>query len=86
MMTLQISLPESLRDFVERQVAEGGYQTASEYVQDLVRGAQKQQARAKVEALLEEGFNSGEPTEMTREDWENLHRRVAERLAQRNGQ
>ena len=37
--TMNISLPESLRDFVEEAVSAGGYSSVSEYVRELVRQA-----------------------------------------------
>jgi antitoxin ParD1/3/4 len=37
MSTMNISLPDSLKDFVEEQVAEKGYGTSSEYVRELIR-------------------------------------------------
>jgi putative addiction module CopG family antidote len=37
MRTLNISLPKSLRKFVDEQVSRGGYATASEYVRELIR-------------------------------------------------
>ncbi|MDD4888729.1 MAG: type II toxin-antitoxin system ParD family antitoxin [Phycisphaerae bacterium] len=55
MATLNISLPDSLREFVDKQVAKGGYSTASEYMRELVRKA----ARDSLEAKLLEGLNSG---------------------------
>lgn len=59
MATLNISLPESLRAFVEKQVASGGYSTASEYIRELVRNAEKQKAREWLEGELLKGINSG---------------------------
>ncbi len=38
MTTLTISLPESLRDFIERQVKTKGYGNTSEYLRSLLRG------------------------------------------------
>jgi antitoxin ParD1/3/4 len=84
MTTLNISLPEAMRDFIDSQVAEGGYSTASEYIRALVREAQQRKANEKVEALLLEGLQS-EATEMTRQDWDELKRRVWERHTKRNG-
>jgi hypothetical protein len=37
MSMMNISLPETLKDFVDQQVAEGGYGTSSEYVRELIR-------------------------------------------------
>jgi antitoxin ParD1/3/4 len=36
MTNIQISLPESMKVFVEEQVAKGGYSSASEYLQELI--------------------------------------------------
>lgn len=77
MTTLNISLPKTMRAFIETQVAEGGYSTASEYIRTLLREAQKRKAKAKLEALLLEGINSGEPIEATAEYWEAKRRRVS---------
>jgi len=37
MTSLNVSLPEALKDYVERQVASGDWGTPSEYVRDLIR-------------------------------------------------
>ncbi len=42
---MNISIPESLRDFVESEVRERGYSSASEYVRELIRGARERSAR-----------------------------------------
>jgi antitoxin ParD1/3/4 len=83
MSTVTISLPETVREFIEAQAAEGGYHSASEYVHALVREAQKRKAREKVEALLLEGLNSGEPTPMTPQDWDDLRQDLRDYLAKR---
>ena len=82
MATMNISLPDAMRAFVEAEIAEGGYSTASEYFRQLVRTAQKEKTEATLQALLLEGLQSGEATEFTPEDWADLRRRVHERLAQ----
>ena len=41
MTTMNISLPDSMRVFIEQKVAQNGYSTASEYIRQLVRDAQK---------------------------------------------
>jgi len=79
MTTLNLSLTKSQREFVEAQVAEGGYGSASEFIQTLIEESQKQKAREKVEALLREGLNSGDPIEVTPEYWEKKRRRLAAR-------
>ena len=52
---MNISLPDSLRDFVDRQVAEHGYGTSSEYVRELLRREQQRQA---LRTMMLEGANS----------------------------
>lgn len=83
--TLTISLPESMRTFIESQVAEGGYDTASEYIQALLREAQKRKAKEKVEGLLLEGLQSGESVEMSAQDWEDIRQEVRHRHARQDG-
>ncbi len=79
MTTLNISLPEPLRAFVDTQVAEGRYATPDEYIQQLIRDDAKRRTRDKVDALLLEGLTSGEPLSVTPEYWEAKERQLAER-------
>ncbi len=81
MTSLNISLPESMRRWIDEQIAKGGYGTASEFVRQLIREAQKREAEARLEALLLEGLESGPPTEMTQADWAALKDRVVRRLS-----
>ena len=55
MGTMNISLPDSMRDFIDEQVAEKGYGTSSEYVRDLIR---RERDREKLRALILEGASS----------------------------
>ena len=82
METIQIALPERMREFVEAEVAEGGYGSPTEYFLGLVRERQKQKAQEKLEALLLEGLDSGPSVEVTPEWWQELRREVAERTRQ----
>ena len=77
--SLNISLPQSLKDYVEHQVQEGGYSTPSEYLRDLLRQDQKRRVEEKLEALLLDGLNSGEPIEVSEEYWENKRRQLIAR-------
>ena len=72
MATMNISLPDALREFVEEQVAEGGYSTASEYVRELIRQDQKRRGLERLETLLLEGLESGPAAEATPEWWEQF--------------
>jgi len=55
MSTMNISLPDSLKSFVDEQVSERGYGTSSEYVRELIR---KDQQRTRLRGLLLEGAAS----------------------------
>jgi antitoxin ParD1/3/4 len=55
MSTMNISLPEALKAFIDAQVAQRGYGTSSEYVRELVR---REQDRQQLRALLLEGAGS----------------------------
>ena len=72
MQTMNISLPNQLKDFVDVQVGSGRYSSVSEYVRDLIRDDEKRKSQERLEALLMEGIQSGEPTEMTRQDWSDI--------------
>jgi len=56
MSTMNISLPDSLKAFVDEQVEQRGYGTSSEYVRELIR---KEQERAQLRKLLLDGASSG---------------------------
>ncbi len=54
MATLNISLPDQLREFINSRVGSGEYQSASDYLRDLIR-----HDKADLEQLLVEGVDSG---------------------------
>jgi antitoxin ParD1/3/4 len=83
MASLNISLPQSLKDYLEEQVKAGGYGTPSEYVRVLVREDQRRKADETLEAQLLEGINSGEPIEVTPEYWESKRDLLLERFDQK---
>jgi len=58
MTTLTISLPESLKAFIDSQLATKGYGNVSEYVRSLLRDAQAKEADARLETLLLEALES----------------------------
>jgi antitoxin ParD1/3/4 len=55
MGTMNISLPDSMKEFIDGQVADKGYGTSSEYVRDLIR---REQDREKLRTLILEGAAS----------------------------
>ena len=82
MASLNISLPEPLRDFVEKQAEEGGYMSSSEYIRELIRAAKRRLAHEhQLEQLLLEGIESGRPQVADRAYWKNKEDQLAERWA-----
>ena len=69
---MKISLPEPLAAFVEQQIASGKYTSAEQYLGALIEADQKQKAREHLEALIQEGLDSGPASEMTAQDWEHI--------------
>src|SRR5882724_8305167 len=76
MSTLNISLPEPMKAFVEGQVKAGLYGSASDYIRALVREDQKRQAQERLEAKLLEALKSHDFTAVTPEFFEQLRARV----------
>lgn len=50
--TMNISLPDSMRAFVDERLSQDGYGTASEYVRELIRADQKRREEERLEKLL----------------------------------
>jgi antitoxin ParD1/3/4 len=67
MSSVNISIPDSLRMFVERRTEEQGYRTISDYFRELILKDQERESEARLEKLLLEGVNSGDPVEVTPE-------------------
>lgn len=55
MSTMNVSLPDELRTFVDERVGHGGYGSTSEYVRDLIR---RDQDRERLRILLLDGAAS----------------------------
>jgi len=74
MGTMNISLPDPLRDFVEERVAEGGYGTSSEYVRELIR---RDKDRVQLRSMLIEGARSPVVGDADKVYFAALRRRVS---------
>jgi antitoxin ParD1/3/4 len=76
--SINISLPEPMKQFVEEQVNRGGYSTVSEYLRELIREAQRRREREEREAKLLAGLQS--PTSaMSSDDWAALRETILNR-------
>lgn len=82
MQSMNISLPEPLKEFVDGQIASGRYSSASEYIRGLIRQDEKRQAEERLETLLLGGLQ-GEEAELTREDWSAIRKEARARVAAR---
>jgi antitoxin ParD1/3/4 len=73
MATMNVSLPDGLKQFVEQQVSERGYGNSSEFVRELIR---REQARDQLRALVIDGMGSGAGSELDAAYFEQLRQRV----------
>jgi antitoxin ParD1/3/4 len=85
MQSMNISLPEPLKEFVDGQISTGRYSSASEYVRELIRADEKRKAQEWLEAKLLEGLNSPE-SELTAADWSSIRQDALARLEDRKKQ
>jgi antitoxin ParD1/3/4 len=83
MQTMNISLPDPMKQYVEEQVSAGAYSSASEYVRELVRADQKRHAKEQLERILMSAINSGDPIDFTPELVEGIRQRLRARAGQR---
>lgn len=72
---MNISLPDSLRSFIDEQVARRGYATGSEYVRELIR---IDQDRQRLRNLLLEGAESPATTTADNAFFNGLRDRVGQ--------
>ena len=84
MATNTVSLPETLRKFVEDRASEQGYSSAGEYVSHLLDEEQRRETQNRLDSLLQEGIESGEPQEVGAAYWDRKRRRLAARLSDNN--
>jgi len=85
MQSMNISLPDTLKQFVDGQIAQGRYSSASEYVRELIRADEKRKAAEQLEVKLLEGLNSPE-NDLAPEDWSAIRKEALARLEARKKQ
>ncbi len=81
MTTMNISLPDSLKVFIDRRLAEEGFNTISDYFQELVRQDQARKEQKQLEAVLLERQQGDDWEELTPTDWNLLRQELQDRLA-----
>lgn len=78
MATMNVSLPDPMKEWVEAQTRTGRYSNASDYVRDLIRRDQERSDKlAELQRLVTEGLESG-VSDRTKED---ILQAARERLA-----
>lgn len=85
MQSMNISLPDPLKQFVDRQISTGLNSSASEYVRELIRADEKRKAEEQLEAKLLEGL-SGAETALTAADWTAIRQEALAKVEARKQQ
>ena len=70
---MTISIPDSIKELVDQEVASGAFPTADDYIRSLIEADQKRKAQDRFETLIMEGLDSPS-SEMTAQDWEDIRR------------
>jgi len=81
MSSMNISLPESLKSFVDEQVSQRGFGTSSEYVHELIR---RDQGRRQFQGLLLEGASSEATQAVTPEYFDSFRDKAGKTSKPRN--
>lgn len=82
MTTMNISLPNVMKEFIDTQVQERGYSTSSEYVRDLIRNDQVRQAEQRLAALMLESLESGPAIPVNEAYWNSKRDALKQRHSQ----
>lgn len=72
MTTVTISMPESLKEFLDHEVETKGYGNVSEYMRSLLREARAKDADFRLQELLLEGLASGQEIPVTPDFWRQV--------------
>jgi antitoxin ParD1/3/4 len=80
-MTMNVSLPEPLKQYVDGKVSSGIYGSASEFVREAIREKfQREQANATLTEQLLDGLASGKPIPFTDGHFKRKKKALAKRM------
>ncbi|HZX69897.1 MAG TPA: type II toxin-antitoxin system ParD family antitoxin [Rhodanobacter sp.] len=79
--TMNISLTEPLKRFVDQQVRDGGFSSTSDYVRELIRDRQKRNAEEHLRGLIAEGLASGPAVRVDDAWFRQARKRARDRTA-----
>lgn len=86
MATMNITVPDAMKTFIQEQAARGGFSTVSEYIQSVIRDLQEREdVRAEIREKLLEAVQDGSPTPLTTSDWDEVRQEVRRRHEARQG-
>ena len=78
MVSINIAVSEAAREFVQKQVATGGFRDEGEYIAALIEADRSRRIRDELEAMLDQGLTG--PAELMRdEEWDEI-RQLGERI------
>ncbi|WP_313456559.1 type II toxin-antitoxin system ParD family antitoxin [Stenotrophomonas sp.] len=80
MDAMKISLSDPLKQFVDEEVAEGGYSSASDYVCDLIRQRRRRKAENLLRQLIAQGLASGPAKPLEPDHFDRMRRKSADRM------
>lgn len=83
MATLNVSLPDQMKEFVEAQARREGFGSVSEYLRSIIREVQRREARQALDDKLREGLESGPAPDLTPGEWDAIEREGLESAAAR---
>jgi antitoxin ParD1/3/4 len=82
MQSMNISLPDPLKQFVDGQISTGRYSSASEYVRELIRADERRKAEEQLEAKLLEGLH-GQDAALSKADLQAIRREALAKVQAR---
>jgi antitoxin ParD1/3/4 len=86
MTSMNISLPDSLKQFVDEQISTGAYGSANDYVVRLISEAQDRKYREEIEQKVLEALDRGDYSPMSSQEWEDLRAEIRDRAELRERQ
>lgn len=79
MATMNVSLPDAMKDWVEGRTETGRYSNSSDYVRDLIRRDQEREAKIKaMQKLIDEAIEGGESELSVEEIFDCVRQRARE--------
>lgn len=81
MATMNISLSDPLKQFVDEEVREGGYSSTSDYMRDLIRQRQRRKAEDFLRQLIAEGLASGPAEPLESDFFDKMRERARARAS-----